>query len=132
MKRITKYALLVVKDNKILLNKEKKHEQLLMPGGKPEKGEDSVVCIKREIKEELGVGVDVKTLQYLGRFEDVAVDSEAILTMYVYRGELIGTPKPQSGVERIVWFGKKSNVKKLSPIIRNKIWPYLVAMRIIE
>ncbi len=132
MERITKYGLLIVKNNKILLNKEKKHEQLLMPGGKPESGETAEECIKRELREELNVEVKLETLNHLGRFEDIAAGRNAILTMDLYRGEIKGTPKPQPGVEKVVWFGKRSQTKRLSPIIRNKIWPYLLVTKIIE
>ena len=68
MKRILKYALLVIKKNKILLQIEKKQEKLLLPGGKPRKNEDFLKCLKREIKEELNTDIDPDTVKYLGSF----------------------------------------------------------------
>jgi len=132
MKRITKCALLVIKNNKILLQVEKKQKLLLLPGGKPLKGEGHETCLKREIKEELNSEIEEGTLNYLGRFEDVAADESATLTVWLYRGELKKKPKPRNEVKRIVWFGKKNDQERLSPVIRNKLMPYLLALRLIK
>jgi len=132
MDRIMKYGLLVVKNKKILLQDEKGHTKLLMPGGKPLKGEDPVKCLVREIKEELNAEIDVKSLQYLGKFEDIAAKREAILTMELYKGDLTTKPKPSNEVKKLVWFGKTSNQDRLSPIIRNKVMPYVNAMRLLD
>jgi 8-oxo-dGTP diphosphatase len=132
MKRITKYGLLVIKNNKILLQVEKRQKMLLLPGGKPKKGERYEQCLKREIKEELNSEIEEGTLNYLGRFEDMAADESSILTVWLYSGKLKTKPKPRNEVKRIVWFGKKNNPERLSPVIRNKIMPYLQAVRLIK
>jgi 8-oxo-dGTP diphosphatase len=132
MKRIMKYALLVVKDNKILLQQEEKIDKLLLPGGKPNKGEDYLKCLRREIKEEINAEIIEETLRQLGKFEDIAADGTSILTVELYLGELKTKPKPSSEVKRLVWFGLKSDFNKLSPIIRNKVMPYLQAVRLIK
>ena len=132
MNQILKHALLVVKDGKFLVQKEKKHELLLMPGGKPEKGEEPLECLKREIMEELNAEIDMDTLKHLGKFEDIAADNESIITMILYQAELKTKPKPCKDIEKLVWFSAKSNPEKLSPVIRNKILPYLKAVGIIK
>src|SRR3989344_5150463 len=132
MKRISKYALLVIKNNKILLQAEKKQKLLLLPGGKPKKGEQHEQCLNRELKEELNTEVKEGTLNYLGRFEDMAADGSSILTVWLYLGELKTRPKPRNEVKRIVWFGKKNNHERLSPVIRNKIMPYLQVLKLIK
>jgi len=132
MKRIMKHALIVIKNNKILLQLEKKEDKLLLPGGRPRKGEDYMACIKREIKEELNAEVDLDTLKSLGKFEDIAADGKAILTVELYQAELLTKPKPRNEVKKTVWFGKKNDQYRLSPVIRNKIMPYLEAVRLIR
>jgi len=132
MKRIMKYALIVIKNNKILVQLEKKQEKLLLPGGKPRKGEDYKKCLRREIKEELRAEVNEDSLKALGRFEDIAADGKAILTAELYLGELKGTPKPSNEVKKIIWFGTKNDQDRLSPLIRNKVIPYLLAVRLIK
>ena len=132
MKRITKYALIIIKNNKILLQQEKKQEKLLLPGGKPRKGENYEKCLKREIKEELGPEINTETLKPLGKFEDIAADGKAILTAEIYLGKLNTKPKPRNEVKKLVWFSAKNNQEALSPVIRNKILPYLLAVRLIR
>ena len=132
MKRISKCALLVIKNNKILLQVEKKQDKLLLPGGKPVRDEDYLECLRREIKEELNSEIDESSLEFLGKFEDLAADGESILTVKLYRGELKTKPKPRNEVKRLVWFGMKSNHNRLSPVIRNQLMPYLKAVRLLK
>ena len=132
MNRIMKCALLVIKNNKILLQVEKKQDKLLLPGGKPTKGEDHLVCLKREIREELNSEIDEDSLKYLGKFEDIAADGKSMLTVMLYTGELLTKPKPSNEVKRLVWFGMKGNHDRLSPVIRNQLMPYLKAVRLIR
>ena len=132
MKRITKHALLVIKDNKILLQIEKKQDKLLLPGGKPRKGEDYLKCLKREIKEELGAQIEEESIKSLGKFEDVAADATSILTVELFTGQINTKPKPSSEVKKLVWFGTKNDADRLSPVIRNKIMPYLEAVRLLK
>ncbi len=132
MKRITKYALIVIRNNKILLQQEKKQDKLLLPGGKPRKGENYEKCLKREIREELGAEIREGSLKPLGKFEDIAADGKSILTAEIYLGELKTKPKPRNEVKKLVWFGKKSDQYALSPVVRNKIMPYLLAVRLIK
>lgn len=132
MKRIIKYALIIIKNNKILLQLEKKQEKLLLPGGKPRKGENYEKCLKREIKEELDAEIKEGSLKPLGRFEDIAADGKAILTAEIYLGELKTTPKPRNEVKKLIWFRVKDRQDILSPVIRNKIIPYLLAVRLIK
>jgi 8-oxo-dGTP diphosphatase len=132
MKRILKYAVIIVKNGKILLQKETKQKLLLLPGGKPHSGESPHRCIKREIKEELKADIDVSSLRYLGKFEDIAADGTSIVTVELYTGTLATPPKTTSVVRKLVWFGKNSRQEVLSPVIRNKILPYLIVMRILK
>ena len=132
MRRILKYALIIVRNNKILLQLEKKQDRLLLPGGKPRKGENYAKCLKREIKEELSAELKEESIKYLGKFEDIAADGKSILTVELYSGELKTKPKPRNEVMKTVWFGTKNDTYRLSPVIRNKIMPYLEAVRMIR
>ena len=46
---------IIIKENKLLLLKGRGHKHLWTPGGKLEKGETDKECLKRELKEEIGV-----------------------------------------------------------------------------
>ena len=64
--------------------------------------------------------------------EDIAADGKSILTAELYIGELAKAPRPGKEVKKIVWFGAGNDLTKLSPVIRNKIIPYLQAVRLIK
>ena len=128
MKTIQKSALAVIQGNKLLVVRPRNSQFLLMPGGKPEAGESSESALKREIMEELCCTIDEKTIKFLGAFEDVAAGSNgSIVRIDLYSGTLIGTPKPSSEIEELVWISPKDILlPQLSPIIKNKIIPFLV------
>lgn len=64
--RIKVSAAVIVKDGKVLLAKRAEGTPLAglweFPGGKVEKGEDFFSCIKRELKEELGLNINPKRI----------------------------------------------------------------------
>ena len=51
MKTYYKYALCVIKGNRLLLQEEENEEYLLLPGGQAEEGEGAIQALCREIKE---------------------------------------------------------------------------------
>ena len=128
MKMIQKSALAVIQNNKLLVVRSHHSQFLLMPGGKPNVGESSESALKREIMEELSCSIDEKTIKFLGTFEDVAAGSNgSIVRIDLYTGTLIGTPQPSSEIGELVWVSSKDiSLQQLSPIIKNKIIPFLV------
>lgn len=128
MKVINKVALAVFKNKKILqVRTSKQPEVFYTLGGKIEKGESDIDCLKREIKEEIGCEIDEKSLKYLYRFEDVAHGEQAMLHLKMYEGKLIGEPRPSSEIVEIGWFDTNSNPKNLSIIACRTIFPWLKA-----
>ncbi len=127
MKTYFKYALCIIRDNKLLVLEESDQELYLMPGGTPEAQESMEQTLSRELKEELDVELDIKSLRYLGPFEDVAAGKEdARVHIELYLGDFSGRMKPSSEVKRLVWFGKDDNLSRLAPVTRNKILPALL------
>ena len=83
----------------------------------------------REIREELGelAGLDVESLRYVGRFEDVAAGrTERIVEIDLYLGTLHGKLQASSEIKQLHWFGAGDDRARLSPIVRRKILPYLL------
>lgn len=99
----------------------------IMPGGQLKEAND-VECLKAEIREELDCDVDVGSLELLGEYTDVAAgrpDREVMIRLY--RGRIIGTPKPSTEIVDIHWIGAiDATNHRVSPIIRNRIIPDLV------
>jgi len=116
---------------------EKAHDditdQYLMPGGQMEE-EKAMECLRREIKEELGCEVNTKRVTYIGEYSDVAAgepDHEVVIELY--RGKLIGEPKPSQEVKFLHWIGKEdADNPRVSGIIRYKIIPSLVEKGILK
>jgi 8-oxo-dGTP diphosphatase len=119
---IRKIGLAAIENNRLLLVKKKGLAQLIMPGGKIEKGEAPEECLRREIKEELGA--DIEGVKFLGKFEDKASGSSDIVSIELYAGRIKGVLKAQNEIESHVWFGEGSK-EALSPIVKNKILPFL-------
>ncbi|MFH0936422.1 MAG: NUDIX domain-containing protein [Candidatus Woesearchaeota archaeon] len=133
-----KIGLLILNKNKNkFLVCEKSPENItsdyIMPGGKFE--ENSVEdCLKNEIKEELDCEVDFNTLEYIGEYKDIAAGSpDKDVSIRLYKGNIIGIPKPSTEIKFIHWIGRKDvNNLRISPIIRNKIIPDLIKRDILK
>ncbi len=65
------------------------------PGGKIDPPETHAQALRREIREELATDVIVKELVFYTAHEY----AERTLTLYFYRCELVGEPRPQLGQE---------------------------------
>ena len=128
-----KVGLLAVQGDRILLCRKSRGTNLLiLPGGCYEPGETAEMCLDREIREELG-DVSVSALEYLGTYRDSAAgDLSRIVQIELYRGNLIGTPTPQSEIAELIWFGPADDRSQLSPSIARKILPDLQQRRILN
>lgn len=127
-RQILKIGLAVLKDGRLLLVRKKGTACYILPGGKPEQGEDDRTALAREIEEELGCRIDAMSLRFVGNFRDRAAghtDVEVVVKLYV--GPLIGKPKPQSEIEQLLWFNPSSRRKtELAPSLSNSIVPHLI------
>ena len=67
---IIKVRGVIVNENKLLIVKHKQSQFMALPGGHLEYGEDVIICLKRELVEELGVLPEVGGLLYINTFID--------------------------------------------------------------
>jgi 8-oxo-dGTP pyrophosphatase MutT (NUDIX family) len=106
MKVIDKVAWILVRDGRVLSTRSRGKSVWYIPGGKREAGESDLETLAREVREELGVEVDVTQARPVGVFEDQAHGhAEGVLvrmTCYAapYRGELA----PAAEIEEMAWF----------------------------
>jgi 8-oxo-dGTP diphosphatase len=126
-REIVKIGLAVVKDGCLLLVRKRGSDCLILPGGKPERGEDDLTALSREIDEELGCTLNPQGIRYLGAFRDRAadlVDTEVVVKLYA--GTLVGDPAPQAEIEQLIWFNPRTGTStELAPSLSNSIVPYL-------
>ena len=127
MKTIRKVALAVFRGRKLLQVRTKSQESVFYTlGGKIEKGESDMECLKREVKEEINCEIDEPSLKFLTEFEDIAHgQGGALVNIRMYEGNLIGEPKPSSEVVEINYFDTGSDKKYLSLIAQRTIFPWL-------
>jgi len=127
MQTIRKIGAIIIHDRKILVCK--KRGTYIIPGGKPEEGENAEECLKRELREELGVSV--LSHKFFGTFKDEAALDSAIIEMDVYIVEIAGKPEACREIEEIMYIDSKSGVK-LGSILRKFVIPGLVKKGLME
>ncbi|MBM3232116.1 NUDIX domain-containing protein [Candidatus Pacearchaeota archaeon] len=98
-------AAIIIKDKKILLEKEYSGEIFGTPGGAVDKGEENLDALKREIKEELNIEVEKAELYYVRecvhtKFKIPQKEESYIVTFR-------GVPKPCNEIEEIKWLSKE-------------------------
>jgi 8-oxo-dGTP diphosphatase len=127
-REVQKVGLALVKGSRILLVRKRGSRTYILPGGKPEAGEDDVKALVRELDEELGCQIDLETLTYIGSFSDQIADQDnGIVIVRLYSARLIGQPAPQAEIEELRWVQPTLSDVPLAPSLTNKIIPYLIA-----
>jgi 8-oxo-dGTP diphosphatase len=127
LKKYKKFALCLIRNNCLLLQKEEGSDKYLLPGGKAEEEEGAIQALCREIKEELGAEVDISSLNFLGEFIDQSSGKPGTkVHIDLYQGDCQGQLKPCSEVRKLVWFKKDDDWTRLPPVTRNKILPALI------
>ncbi|MBI4035322.1 NUDIX domain-containing protein [Candidatus Daviesbacteria bacterium] len=127
MKAIKKVALAVFKDKKMLQVRSKKQPEVFFTlGGKLEKGESDLDCLKREVKEEINCEIDPNSINFLKEFEDIGHGKGGdLVNIKMYEGKLLGIPSPSSEIAEIGYFDSTSDEKHLSVIAQRTIFPWL-------
>lgn len=127
MEVVRKIGLAVIRDGAVLLCRKRGLDALILPGGKVEPGEESLDCLRRELREELGE-VELLMPDYLGTYSDVmAGDESKTIEVLLYTGELAGCPKASSEIAELVWFSPDDDHSELAPSLANKILPDLIS-----
>jgi 8-oxo-dGTP diphosphatase len=103
---IDKLAFIYLKGRKVLTTLSHGKDTWYIPGGKREAGETDIEALTREVKEELGVDLELDSIQLYGVFEAQAHGKPegTIVLMTCYTGTFSGSPMPNSEIEKIDFF----------------------------
>mgnify|MGYP001573209316 CR=1 FL=1 len=128
MKANVRISGIVFNKGKIALVKHKNSYNgtyYLLPGGGLERDETIEECVAREVKEEIGLDVEVKNLAY---YEDVVSKDDHTLHL-VFRCEIIGGKvenlDPDKKVKEIVFLSEEKfkEVKFFPKKLKEKLFP---------
>lgn len=127
---IKKVGGIILDDHRRLLVVKKEvpgRDTYIIPGGRPEGAETEEQTLRRELTEELGVGVE--TLVHFGNFSEKAEFEDALLEMSVYEVRISGTPSPQSEIVSMMWVDSNYAAAGISlgSTLVNDVIPGLVA-----
>lgn len=122
-------ACLLDDQNRLLLVRKYNTRLFMMPGGKPEAGEDNLAALKRELYEELGWKCNPAKLSSLGQFSAPAANEEgATVVADVFWGKIHQVVQPQAEIEQLkhVAFDKMDDIP-LAPL-QQKVMPALLSV----
>lgn len=106
MKTISKIAWIHIEDRKVLMVRTRGKDAFYFPGGKPEKLESNAQALERELREELGIAIDIRSVKSLGPpFKAPAHGAEdTMLECMCCTATFTGTPAPHSEIEELRYF----------------------------
>lgn len=118
---------LIVNNEKLLVVKHSEEfDYYALPGGKIEVGENPLECIKRELKEELGVEVKEVKLTYVYRWVKEATNEENLEFIFIIPDSesfVDISAKERSHAFEIIdmkWMEKDSEIKVLPEFIKKE------------
>lgn len=115
-----------IKDNQVLLVREKNETEYKLPGGRLEQGETIKSALVREVKEEINSDVVEDTIELIANYIYKSPVSSENWDTYIFTAEITGQLKPgRKEIEQTVWFGKDSKVN-LKPHTKTHILPILI------
>ena len=106
----------------LLVSKRAAPEIFFLPGGKPDAGEAPLDCLHRELREELGVGVD-GTRPFAEVCARAALEGVE-MWMSVLLARLTGVPAPAAEIAALSWWPHEPALG-LAPAVRDCVIPSL-------
>lgn len=120
----------VVRDGagRLLVVRKRATQRFMLPGGKPEPGEDDLAALARELAEELGVRLT--SARPLGVFEAPAANEPGrTVRSRPYAAEIEGDPACAAEIEDLRWIDPQALDVPLAPVLEREILPAIRPFR---
>lgn len=132
METKTRIAAIIIQEGRLLMQTGRGCSELWTPGGKIDEGENDLECLKRELKEEIGVKLIEAVFFKKYLTENFYSDKYKIIDR-VYIAKIEGEIKPDAEIDSIIWLTKEDlknkkfpmiphNEEVIADIIKEKIW----------
>jgi len=134
MADINKAGAVIIKDRQLLVSRSKGKDIFVAPGGKLEEGEDDLMALARELREEQSVEIDPDSTELLGEFKAIAAgdNQERSIRMGVYIvNRYEGNLTPSSEIEENAWVNSQTTLP-LGSIFEHDVIPALVKRNLID
>lgn len=116
----------VREDGDILTVRKRGTSRFMLPGGKPEQGESPAEAAVREVREEVGIVLDLGELSLLGAWEaDAANEPGHTLDATVFTAALTGIPVAAAEIAELRWSSPADPFGDLAPLLRDRVIPAL-------
>jgi 8-oxo-dGTP diphosphatase len=106
----------------LLVSKRAAPDVFYLPGGKPEGAEAPLACLERELREELGVGID--RAEPFAEVRAPAALEGVEMCMTVFLARLAGVPSPAAEIAAVRWWPETPRLS-LAPAVRDHVIPRL-------
>ncbi|WP_290454177.1 NUDIX hydrolase [Corynebacterium stationis] len=114
-------------NDRVLTVRKRGTEKFMFPGGKPELGESALDTAIREVKEEIGIGLEAKQLTQIGEFEAPAANEAqhtVIATVFSYNGDPV-SPQIAAEIAELSWVAPNQPDVDLAPLLADYVFPVL-------
>lgn len=115
MEAKTRIAGIIIQNDKLLMLLGKGYPELWTPGGKIDGDESDEECLRRELKEE--IGVDLVHSEFFKEYKTESFYNKISRIERIYIVQIQGEIKPDAEIESIVWFTKEDFKNKNYPMI---------------
>lgn len=112
-------------NDRVLTVRKRGTEKFMFPGGKPELGESVLDTAIREVKEEIGIGLEAKQLTQIGVYEAPAANEAkhtVVATVFTYGGDTI-EPQMAAEIAELSWVSPDQPDVVLAPLLADFVFP---------
>ena len=106
----------------LLVSKRAAPDVYYLPGGKPDPGEEPLDCLRRELAEELGVGIE--STEPFAEVRAPAALEGVPMRMTVFLARLAGVPRPAAEIASMRFWPHDDGLA-LAPAVRDCVIPRL-------